>query len=431
MKRYRRSLVATTTAASLLAVAGACSGSDNTAGDDDSPVDLTMTVWTADEEVIGTYETMAEEFREIDPRLGSLTVQSIPFDNYLGRLTTQLSGGDAPDLGWLVEANIPALAEAGALVDVGDALHDFEGYDFDDIVPGTLTGVEREDGLFGYPFASTTHPIIVNTDLFAAAGVDSPVELFERGEWTWENLARVSRELVQSGAATYGFDIPQFQYSQYTQMTPFLKAFGAEAWPEGTQCGYDSPEAVEAVEFIRTMAFVDDSFPAPGETSSFPTGDTGMYLGPPSTLNNLTDAGFAFDLVPQPEGSAGFDPFFGQAAVVAFSSGDDIDVASDFLAYISTTESSRRLMKFFIPPRASLLTPELVSESNPMISPAAAQRSLIDTLDTAEQLSFPLAIPELESAIRPVMDGLWQPEADVAAVLAEVCDVAEPILESQ
>jgi hypothetical protein len=66
-----------------------------------------------------------------------------------------------------------------------------------------------------------------------------------------------------------------------------------------------------------------------------------------------------------------------------------------------------------------------------LISLEAAQRSLIDTLDTAEQLSFPLAIPELESAIRPGMDGLWQPEADVVSMPFEVCDVAESILEPQ
>jgi multiple sugar transport system substrate-binding protein len=268
----------------------------------------------------------------------------------------------------------------------------------------------------------------VNTTLFEQAGVDNPVDIYERGEWTWDELARVARELVESGEATYGFDIPQFGFTNYTLFTPFMKATGADAWPGGTQCGYDSPESQAAVEFLRTMMFEDGSYPLPGEISSFPTGDTGMYLGAPSSLNQLTEAEFEFELLPQPEGVNGDDPFFGQAAVVVFADGDNTELATEFLKFVTNEESSAELFRFYTSPRQSLLSPEAVVDANPLMSEAGAERAIVEPLQTAEQVDFPVRLPELQSAIRPVMDGLWQPEADVAAVLAEACSVADPIL---
>lgn len=408
------------------AAAGGEEGGEQAAGD------LTMTVWTADEDVVATYQDIADAFREDNPGLGDLTLQSVPFDNYVGRLTTQLSGGDPPDLGWLLVDDVPALAEAGVLYDVGTRLREDEDFAYDDVLPNVRAGFERGEGVYGYPFANTTQPIVFNADAFAKAGVDSPLELYERGEWTWDNLARVAREVVDAGAVTYGFDIPQFQFgSTYTLLTTFLNAYGAEAWPGGTECGYDSPESVEAMTFFHRMVFEDQSYPAPGQTSNFPTGDTAMYLGPPSTLNALSDATFAFDLVPQPEGTAGFNPFFGQAGLVVFANAPNPGLAADFLAFVSNEENSQTLARFYIPGRQALLTGEVVAASNPNLTPESAERAFVEPLPEAEQLAFPLGLPELNEAIQPVMDGLWQPDADVEAVLGEVCAAAEPVLESQ
>lgn len=428
----RRSLALPLATVSIPAVLLAgCSGDGGGTSDTGDTTDLTMTVWTDDEEIIGIYEELADEFRANNPSLGSFAVESIPFNEYAKQLTTRFSGGDAPDLGWVVEATTPAFAESGALVDLAPALQSDPDYDFDDILPSTLTGVRNGDAIYGYPFANTTMPIIVNTDAFAEAGVDNPLDLYERGEWTWENLRRVSREMVESGVTTYGFDIPQFQFVNFQQLTPFVNAFDAVAWPDGDSCGYNSAESVAAFEFIRDMVIDDKSFPGPGSTSSFPTGDTAMYLGAPSTLADLADSTFEFDLVPQPPNVNGIDnPFFGQANLAAFARGENPDLATRLLAHLTTEESSARLMQYYTPPRESLLVADRVAEMNPLLTAEAAERALIKPLKTAEQIPYPPEFPELQAAIKPAMDELWQPGAvNVQAVLDGVCDIAEPILD--
>lgn len=418
-------------AAGALVLTACGGGGDGDEAGTDGPVDLTMTVWTSDENIIAKYEALADGFREENPELGELTVQTIPFEDYLAQLTIQLNGGDAPDLGWVVESATPAFVSSGALADLG-ALRDDPDYDFDDIVPGLLSALEGEDGeLYGYPFASTTHPIIYNVTAFEQAGVQTPLELFEAGEWTWENLRRVAKEVVDAGATTYGFDIPQFGFTSYALFTPVLKAFGAEAWPDGTTCGYDTPESIEAFEFLNAMIYEDGSYPGPGNTSSFPTGDTAMMLNPPSILATMADSEFEFDIVPQPSGTEGFDPFLGQASMVAFAGGDAPELATRLLAHLTSNEGSNEFLEWHVPPRKSLQTPENITKLSPLLTPEAGNRSLLQTLDVAYQLEYPVAYPELETAVRPVLDAVWQPDGDIPAAAAAACAAAEPILESQ
>jgi multiple sugar transport system substrate-binding protein len=425
MKRRSTVHTAVIAAATGALLLSGCSGGSTAAS---GPTDLTMTVWTSDTVVISAYEKMADEFRKTHPELGKFTVESVPYDSYLARITTQLSGGDSPDLGWMVDTSVPGLVKAGALVDVKKTFESTEGYNFDEIPANMLEVVSYDDGIYGYPFANNAQPIIYNADMFAAAGLENPAQLAAAGNWTWPVLREQAKKLVDAGVATYGFDIPQFQYKTINQLTVLFNGFDADVWPGATSCGYNSPEGVDAMTFLHDLIFTDKSFPGPGNVSSFPTGDTAMYVGAPSTLANLADASFSYGLAPQPDTPDGPAGLLAQATMVAFSSGANVDLSSKLLAYLTNPENSAELGGYFPPPRPSALTPELLTDRFPGLTSEAVQTAIIDALDTARARQYPVSIPQLETAITPVMDGLWQPNADVAAVLDKVCATADPIL---
>ena len=425
-RNWRLAAIAATSAGAL-ALAG-CAGSGTPTYDE--PVDLTMTVWTGDETILATFQALADEFREENPELGELTIETIPFAEYNSQLAIRLSGGDAPDLGWIVESATPAWVDSGALHDVS-VLKDDADWDFDDIIPNLYAELEGDNGeIYGYPFAGTTHPVMYNVDVFEEAGVTTPAELLERGEWTWESLRQISKEMVDSGVVTYGFDIPQWNFTSYALFTPFLKGFGGVAYPGGDTCGFTDPATVEAFEFVHDMIFEDGSYPTPGNTSSFPTGDTAMFLGAPSALAQLADSTFAFDMVPQPEGDVPFSPFIGQASMVVWEAGETTELATRLFAHFTSKHGSEELP--YVAPRFSLATPEFIparyAEEYPGLSEASAQRSLIDTLSVAQQIPYPVEFPQLETATKPALDGVCVADADIAAQLAAVCEVADPIL---
>ncbi|KAF2411799.1 hypothetical protein B1729_18390 [Microbacterium sp. B35-04] len=425
MRKTQHAAIAALTLAAL-ALAGCTAAPAEP--EDAEPVDLTMTVWTADEAIIATFQELADEFREDNPELGELTIETIPFAEYDAQLSIRLSGGEAPDLGWIVESATPAWVDSGALLDISSLKED-EAWDFDDIIPNLYAELEGDDGeLYGYPFAGTTHPIIYNKTAFEQAGLPTPNELFDSGEWTWEALRSSAKALVDAGAVTYGFDIPQWGYTSYALFTPFLKGFGGVAYPEGTECGYTDPESVETFEFVHGMIFEDGSYPAPGNTSSFPTGDTGMYLGAPSTLAQLADSTFEYDMAPQPEGDVDYDPFIGQASMVVFADGAAPELATKLFAYLTSEHGSETLP--YVAPRTSLQTEEFIASLYPQVPAEHAKEALLDTLEFANQIPYPVAFPELSTATKPALDGVWTADADVEAQLATVCEAADPILEN-
>ena len=420
---------------SVVLALGACSPGGGGAGNGaaatgGNPVDLTMTVFTTDKTQISIYETMADEFRKTHPKLGKFTVQSVPFAEYNTQVTARLHGGDAPDLGWVVESAAPAYVASGALYDIS-ALKKDRTWEFSDIRPGLLSALQTADGkLYGYPQSNTTHPIVYNVDAFKAAGLETPLDLYNKGEWTWAKLRSSAKALVDAHAVTYGFDIPQFAFSSYALFTPVMKGFGATAWPDGKTCGYTSSKSQDAFNFLHGMIFADKSYPPPGSVSSFATGDTGMVLVAPSTLSQMTGAPFKFEVVPQPNPENGtLDPFLGQAISVVFAAGKNPALATELLGYF--TRPTDQFASKQLSPRVKYSTPALAAQLNPLLTPDAAQRSLIKTLDNATQIDYPVSYPQLESATTPVLDGAWSANADIPSVLKAACSAAQPILDAQ
>jgi multiple sugar transport system substrate-binding protein len=137
------------TALALTSCAGGSDAPVGEPGTPSEPVDLRMTVWTADEAQLALFDEIADEYVADNPELvSSVTFETIPFEDYTTSLTTQLAGGNAPDLAWIFESNAPEFVSSGALVDLRPKLAETEGYALDDIVPSSLALWEDGEGLF-------------------------------------------------------------------------------------------------------------------------------------------------------------------------------------------------------------------------------------------------------------------------------------------
>jgi len=91
----------TALAAALGLTATACGSGGGGGGTPDGPVELRMTVWTADEGQLALFQEIADEYVQANPEtVSGVTFETIPFEDYTTALTTQLSGGNPPDLAW-------------------------------------------------------------------------------------------------------------------------------------------------------------------------------------------------------------------------------------------------------------------------------------------------------------------------------------------
>jgi multiple sugar transport system substrate-binding protein len=389
--------------------------------------DLRMTIWSANEGHLALFNEIAEDYKAINPDV-NVTFDSLPFDGYTTTLTTQIAGGNAPDLAWILETTAADFVTSGALIPLNSALERADGYDLPDVTDSALALWSTDGDIYAYPFSTSPFGMFVNNDLIREAGQRTPAELIEAGEWTWDNAIEVAEAVADAGHA--GLIVRDFNYQVWQNLTSVYRGWGASPWSEdGTTCTFTSPEMVEAMTFIHDAIFERGAMPGPGESVDFFAGDAAMTITQISRASLLPqDDPFDWDLVPLPAGPAGEYAVIGQAGIGVFAQGSNPEAAADFLAFFTNPENSQKLARFFPPARASLLTAEVLGAANPLLSQEQLEAVVITGIATGEVIPGHTNFAEIQQTVRASLDALWVPDADVPAVLQAVCDRVQPML---
>lgn len=414
-------------AATATIAATGCSG-----GAADGSIDLRITVWTADEAQLAMFDEIADGFMEEHPEVGSITFDPLDFESYSSTLTTQIAGGNAPDLAWILENAAPDFVSSGALVPLDETLEATEGYELDDL-SDTASALWRDDDdqLVAYPFSTSPFVVFANDDLLAEAGQPTAAELVEDGRWTWEDLSSVGAA-VNEATGEAGFVVRDFEYTQWDLLSTVWNGWDADPWSEdGSECTLDSPEMVEAFEFLHDAAFESGSMPGPGTTADFFAGEAAFTVSQISRASLLTDSGIeSWELQPLPEGPAGEYAMVGQAGLGVLSQGEHTDIAAEFLAYFTSPESSATLAQYFPPARESQINAETLAAANPVLSEEQLADVVVPAMSGEVRPSHTDSA-EVQQQVRAALDDLWVADADIAGTLSAACTAIEPLLESE
>ncbi|GAA2154453.1 MULTISPECIES: ABC transporter substrate-binding protein [Glycomyces] len=400
-----------------LAAAAGCAGT--TASDEN--VALRMTVWTSNEDHLALFDSIADAYIADHPEIESITFESLPFEEYNTTLTTQIAGGNAPDLAWMGDLSAD-LIDSGALVPLTETLEGAEGWDYGDLVPSVTGEFSRDGELYAYPFSNSPFALYVNTDLLAEAG-----QTLDPAALTWDQVSALG-SAVHAATGKGGFVVNDFNYSSWNTLATVWTAFGASAWNEdGTECGFASPEMTDAFTFLHNAVYTDESMPGPGVTADFFAGDAAFAVAQVSRAGNL-DGSFAYDIQPLPQGPAGDYSVIGQAGMGVLQSSAHVEAATGFLAYLTDPENAAKLAQYFPPPRQSLLTGEGLAANNTKFTAEQLQTVVVDQVPGAVTLPNHTNPAEVAQKAKTALDAMWTPDADVPAVLASVCDAIDPLL---
>lgn len=379
-----------------------------------------MSVWTSNEDQLALFDEIAEAYKADHPEIGTITYESLPFADYNTTLTTQIAGGNAPDLAWMGDLSRD-LIDADALVPLTDALKDTKGWGYDDLLGSVTAEFSADDELYAYPFSNSPFALYVNKDLLAQAGVALDDEV------TWDEVSELGAVVHQSTGKA-GFVIRDFDYANWGQLATVWAGWGASAWSaDGATCTMDSPEMVDAFTFLHDAAFADQSMPGPGTTADFFAGDAAFTVAQVSRAA-LLDGSFNYDVIPLPSGPEGDYSVIGQAGVGVLSSSSHVQEATDFLAFLTNPDNSEKLAQYFPPPRESLLTGEKLAENNPKLTADQLQTVVVDQLPDAVTLPNHTGPAEIKAAGKTALDAMWTADADVKAVLGATCDALTPLL---
>lgn len=423
--RNRRIWCSAAAAIAATAMLAAC-GTGTTDGSSDGPVSLRLLTWTSNPDQLALFEEIADDFMAENTNVDKIEFESVSAADMPTVLTTQLLSGSPPDISWMAIEDSRYFIEAGVLADLTDVLKDSPDYDFDDLIPSLYEDWTTEEGIFGVPMSTSGRAMYYNADLFAAAGVPNPNEMIAAGTYDWETFAAAIKA-VSDTQGRPGYVLSDVKWSG---LVPIMYAYGASPWSEDAQtCTMESPEMVEALSLVHKMIYEDKSVPPVTTTSNFWGGEAGAIAAYLSSAKLLEDATFNWGIAPTPSGPAGSTQQIGQTAFVVFEAGKNAETAADFLAFLTNRESAKKLAQFFAPARTSLLTTETLHAGIPILSEEQLAPLVEATTGDGKVAPVSNTGGRANLALDAALDEyFYQPTADVATAMTQICEKLNPAL---
>lgn len=157
--------------------------------------------------------------------------------NFWDRLTTQVAGGNAPDIIQMSGQGLAQYATNGVLLDVqpflDEGLIDLDGWEQELLDRQTVDGV-----LYGVPPGVDAHAVIYDASKFEELGIEPPDQ-----EWTWDDYADLAREIT--AAAGDGYWGSEDGGPQYEVLQTFLAQRGKTMFGEDGGLGFDRQDLVD------------------------------------------------------------------------------------------------------------------------------------------------------------------------------------------
>lgn len=209
-------------------------------------------------------------FMEAHPNIFVDSLEAPPeFDT---QLLVDLAAGTAPDL-WYQDASTAArLVDTGNILDMNACLELVPELTLDRFLDGMLDMHLRDTGeLWGLPDGGTPMVMYYNPEAVARAGLEPPTS-----DWTWDEFLEFTQKMTLDSEGRNRLD-PDFDEDNVVQWGFRVRQYVFEwiywVWqnggdvfsPDGTTVdGYlNSPEAIEAITFLRDMVLEYGVAPEP------------------------------------------------------------------------------------------------------------------------------------------------------------------------
>tara|TARA_R110002020_G_scaffold47707_14_gene135849 strand:+ start:1347 stop:2621 length:1275 start_codon:yes stop_codon:yes gene_type:complete len=393
-------------------------------------INLRMLIWSANEDHLRLLNEIADAYKAQNPQV-SVTYEAVPYGEFPTTLTTQIAGGNAPDLTWLTETGSFDFIAAGAMFPLTETFRTTEGYELKDYAQASIDSWSQDGELYFYPFSTSPFAVFVNNDVVREANQKTPAELIAEGNWDWQHAVEIG-SAVNGETGKHGIVFRDFDYTSWTRLAPLYTAWDVKLWSEdGKTCMMTSPEMVDAMSFLHDAIFEKKAMPGPGVAADFFAGDAAMTITQISRANLLPtgDNAFEWDLVPLPAGPIGEYGYVGAAGIGVLKASPHAQEAADFLAFFSNKENVTKLARYFPPTRSSVLTPEVLAASNPLLSVEQLTDVVIKGVTEGRSAAGHTNYEQIVQNVRASLDSLWVPDADVAQVLQATCDNLNPLLQ--
>lgn len=165
-----------------------------------------------------------------------VAVEIIAASDLNQQLSQGFASGSPADIFYLSTDALAGYASNGSLAPYGD-----DADNTGDFYPALIEAFTLEGHLYGLPKDVSTLALLINTELWEAAGLtddDIPTD--------WDQLADVARRAATDSVAGLTMS------TEYQRIGAFMAAAGGELVTDGAATA-DSPENLEALEYVKSL----------------------------------------------------------------------------------------------------------------------------------------------------------------------------------
>jgi N,N'-diacetylchitobiose transport system substrate-binding protein len=237
------------------------------------------------------------EYAKIHPNV-KVELERQQWTGLVEKLTTSLSGSDAPDIVEFGNTQAQTFEAAGAVMDLTDKADELGG---DDFLQSLLEAGTYDGSLFAVPYYAGARIVVYRTDLFEQSGIEIPTTLDE--------LLAAGAKLQADNAATPNFSGIYLPGKNWYAVMSFVWDKGGDiATKDGDEWvgQLDSPESIEGLEYFKQVFDGANSAPADGDDANdylaFCAGEVAMMPAPGWKIGQILNEE---DGCPEMEGKIG------------------------------------------------------------------------------------------------------------------------------
>jgi multiple sugar transport system substrate-binding protein len=388
------------------------------------PVTVSFESWVGSDP---TMKKFAADFHKLHPNI-TIKFQNVNADNASQKLTTQVAGGNPPDVAFVDASATSDFASRQALVNLDDYISRSKIVKPDDYVPAFRQFVTYKNSMWGLPIDGESTGLFYRKDKFAAAGITHPPT-------TWAEFEADAKKLTDPSKKQYGYEVfaPEAAYYWY----PWLYQAGGDLLSaDGKKVLFTSPAAEKSAKFYVGLA----KYSPPDYLNSnsydgrvaFAQGQTAMYMAG-SWFAGTMDSEFPkikdkWGTAPLPNGPAGCKTTIAGDSLVMFSATKNADAAWLWMEYLSKPENVatwtyKSPNGTELPPLSSLLdSPDLV-KTKPVLK-GFAELMKCGVASTVANPKF----PQIETALNDELGKAFYGDQTSSQALQNAQDKAEQIL---
>lgn len=391
-----------------------------TAEETSERVDLTLCI-AGNQERVKVFQDLFDGFAAESNIF--VEVKTMAYDNPVTKFMTDVAAGVADDIVWNFESGIGALMSTGHLEDIS-AIRDDSDYNYADIYPSLTALCEMDGKVYGIPMTGGARVMYYNKDIFAAAGLDDPLVLLEKGEWTWDNVFKMAVRMTDKSKGIYGLSL--FNYGDvkdWTVLCDYVWSNGADFFDDDiSEARMNTPEMIDSLQRFYDLIYVDGAHVKPGDQITFESGLVAMTRNQFSFHKNLQEVPFDWDMAPLPSGPVSDAPMgTGLAAYTVLKGCENVDAAIEALKFISGTEGQIGISNIFAPVRKSLLEDEVflnATETKP--TPAGRKAAGVDTFKELRVFPAGENMPEISVKMKEIFDYIYSGSLTIEEAVAKM-----------